>query len=146
MMTPSVRVFGLILAGLAAFALAGCGMGVNNDDPELASVIKRHYANNATEEAGACPNPKIDTIQERRVVDQSADGDEVMMIRYSYYDPSVDMDADWDRLVYLSQPCGGLAERQFVLERSPVGYRVKSMSGEHDHGHGSHQHDEDSKR
>ena len=143
MTTSSVHVFGLAIAGIAVFALAGCGTGADHD-PELTSVIKRHYAANATEEVGACPNPKIDTIQERRVVEQSADGDEVVMIRYSYFDPTVDMDADWDRLVYLSQPCGGLAERRFVLEKSPVGYRVKSMSGEHDHGHGSHQHDEDS--
>ena len=145
MMTPSVRSSSLVMASSAVFALASCGTGASGD-PELASVIKRHYADHATEEAGACPNPKIDTIQERRLVDRSSDGHEVMMIRYSYYDPSVDMDEDWDRLVYLSQPCGGLAERRFVLERSPVGYRVKSMSGEHHHGDGSHHHHKDSTR
>lgn len=119
----------LTAVSLAVLATAGCVMGPS-DDPKLANAIKQHYAHHATEEQGACRAPKIDTIQEQRLVEKSDDGGDVMIIRYSYFDRYVDMDADWDRLVHLSQPCGGIAERQFVLAKSPLGYRVTDMSGE----------------
>jgi|GEM_PF-1852954 len=128
---------------LASLLMTGCVIGPS-DNPRLASAVKQHYAAFATEEQGGCRSPKIDTIQEQRLVETSTVGNEVMMIRYSYYDPHVDMDADWDKLVYLSQPCGGIAERRFVLKKTDLGYRVTEMSGEHRHENGEHHHHEES--
>ncbi len=113
----------------------GCAMG-SGVDPGLASAIKEHYAAHATEEEGACRSPKIDTIQEHRPLETSKDSQNVMMVRYSYFDRHADMDANWDKLVYLSQPCGGIAERRFVLGRDERGYRVMDMGGEHRDGEG----------
>ncbi|MEM9626771.1 MAG: hypothetical protein AAGA21_11115 [Pseudomonadota bacterium] len=101
-----------------------------NEESGLASAIKEHYAAHATEEDGACRRPNMDTIQEHRLIDRSAEGHDVMMVRYSYFDRHADMDANWDKLVYLSQPCGGIAERRFVLARSQLSYRVMAMDGE----------------
>ena len=116
-------------------SMTGCTLNPG-DGHELASAIKEHYAAHATEERGACRSPRIDTIQEHRRLETSVDGEDVIMVRYTYFDPSADMDADWSKLVYLSQPCGGIAERQFVLARDDLGYRVTDMSGEH-HGQGA---------
>lgn len=133
-MTPTAiqtpfRLFGLI----AALTVTGCAMG-GHDDPELASSIREHYAAHATEEEGACRNPKIDTIQAHPVVERSEDGGEVMLVRYSYFDRHVDMEQRWSRLVHLNQPCGGIAERRFELMRDERGYRVIAMDGEHSAG------------
>ena len=117
------------LCCFAALAMTGCAFG-SAGDPGLALAIKEHYAAHATEEQGACRNPKIDTIEERRLLEKSKGGEDVMKVRYSYFDPSADMDADWSKLVYLSQPCGGIAERRFVLAHDDRGYRVIAMSGE----------------
>ncbi|MDH3660007.1 MAG: hypothetical protein OEU92_08255 [Alphaproteobacteria bacterium] len=117
------------LCGFAVLLVSGCAIG-EDGDPGLALAIREHYAAHATEEWGACRSPKIDTIQEHRVLEKSADGEDVIEVRYSYYDRHADMDAAWDKLVFLSQPCGGIAERRFVVARSDVGYRVTEMSGE----------------
>lgn len=114
---------------LLGLVLSGCAKAPE-EETRLASAIRQHYAAHASEEEGACSTPKIDTIQEQRQVETSAGGEEVVQVRYSYFDPNVDMDARFDRLVHLSQPCGGIAERRFVLARSDVGYRVTAMSGE----------------
>lgn len=119
-----------ILSCIAALILTGCMSGPDQD-PGLASAIKEHYAAHATEEQGACRSPKIDTIQAHRLVETSAEGEDVMMVRYSYFDRHADMDENWDKLVHLSQPCGGIAERRFVLAREKLGYRVTAMDGEH---------------
>ncbi len=108
---------------------SACALGPATD-PELASAIKAHYTAHATEEQGACGSPQIDTIQTHQTLETSANDEEVMLVRYSYFDRHADMDEAWDKLVYLSQPCGGIAERRFVLEKGARGYRVKEMSGE----------------
>jgi hypothetical protein len=117
-----------ILLGLAA-----CVTGPA-DDQGLTSAIRAHYAAHATEERGACRSPRIDTVQAHQTLETSANGEEVMLVRYSYYDRHADMDAAWDKLVHLSQPCGGIAERRFVLTKNALGYRVKAMSGERQDG------------
>jgi hypothetical protein len=118
-----------ILSVIAAIGLSGCAVG-SPEDPAIAAAIKNHYAAHATEEGGSCRSPQIDTIQTRRTLETSVQGEEVMLVRYGYFDRHVDMDAAWDKLVSLSQPCGGIAERRFVLTKSDLGYRVTEMSGE----------------
>lgn len=118
-----------LLSLVGAFFVTGCVTGPSTD-PGLEQAIKAHYAAHATEEAGACRAPRIDTVQNHRLVKRSEDGAEVMKVRYSYFDRHADMDADWQKLVYLSQPCGGIAERDFSLVRGPVGYKVVAMTGE----------------
>ncbi|MGI9501742.1 MAG: hypothetical protein ACR2RE_01630, partial [Geminicoccaceae bacterium] len=51
-------------------------------------------------------------------------------IRYGYFDQNADMDANWSALFHLSQACGGIAERDFSLTRTQLGYRVTDMTGE----------------
>lgn len=117
------------LSCIPVLCLSGCMMG-SGDDPGLVSAIKGHYAAHATEEQGACTSPKIDTIQEHRRLEAAAEGAEIVQVRYSYFDRHVDMDAAWDKLVSLNQPCGGIAERRFALTKGELGYRVTGMSGE----------------
>lgn len=117
------------LVSVAALGVFGCTVGPGYD-PGLASAIKAHYAAHATEEQGNCRSPRIDTIQEARLLETTADGGDVMLVRYGYFDRHADMDANWSRLVHLSQPCGGLAERRFVLTKDGVDYRVSDMDGE----------------
>ncbi|MEZ5934863.1 MAG: hypothetical protein R3F54_23595 [Alphaproteobacteria bacterium] len=119
----------------ALLLLAACA-GASDEDPRLTSAIRGYYAAHATEEQGACRSPKIDSIQDRHVLERSAEGGEVMLVRYSYFDRHADMDADWSRLVYLSQPCGGIAERRFEIIRGATGYQVTGMSGERRDGEG----------
>lgn len=109
--------------------MPGCALAPERDRA-LEAAIREHYAAHATEEQGACRTPKIDTIQDHHLVERSADGDDVLLVRYSYFDPHADMDANWDRLVYLSQPCGGLGERRFAVAPGELGYRVTRMGGE----------------
>ncbi|MGI9417553.1 MAG: hypothetical protein ACR2RA_06930 [Geminicoccaceae bacterium] len=109
--------------------MTGCAPGSQND-PGLATAIRAHYAAHATEEQGGCRSPQIDSIQDHRMMARSANGEEVMLVRYGYFDRHADMDAAYDKLVHLSQPCGGIAERRFTLARSDLGYRVIDMSGE----------------
>ncbi|MGI9452404.1 MAG: hypothetical protein ACR2QH_17455, partial [Geminicoccaceae bacterium] len=79
---------------------------------------------------GKCRTPEIDTIQRHEVKEKSEDGGEVVTIRYGYFDQNADMDANWSALFHLSQPCGGIAERDFSLTRTKLGYRVTDMTGE----------------
>lgn len=118
-----------VLSSVLLLTAAGCAAG-SEDEQRIAQAIKEHYAAYATEEGGTCRSPKIDSVQEHRLLETTTDGFDVMMVRYSYFDRHADMDANWERLVYLSQPCGGIAERQFVLARSEFGYRVMDMDGE----------------
>lgn len=109
--------------------LNACVLGPTAD-PGLERAIKDHYAKHATEEDGHCRTPQIDTIQSHQTIDTSERDGEVMTVRYSYFDRSVDMDADWGAFFHLSQPCGGITERDFSLTRTDLGYRVTDMTGE----------------
>ena len=119
------------LSCMAFLAIAACSSDQEALERNgLTSAIKDHYAAHATEEQGGCRSPKIDSILQRDVLAGTADGQDVMTVRYSYFDRHADMDQNLDRLVYLNQPCGGIGEREFRLSRGPVGYEVIAMSGE----------------
>lgn len=121
----------MIVAALGAciLGLDGCTLGTSTD-PGLEKAIRSHYASYATEELGHCRSPKIDTIQSHEPGRKADNGGEVMLVRYSYYDQHADMDANYSRLFHLAQECGGLAQREFTLQRTDLGYRVTAMGGE----------------
>lgn len=118
-----------LTVGIVTLTLSACVLGPTAD-PGLERAIKAHYAQHATEEDGGCRTPQIDTIQSHQTTSKSEDGDEVMTVRYSYFDRHADMDANWGALFHLSQTCGGIAERDFSLTRTDLGYRVTAMTGE----------------
>lgn len=115
--------------GVVALSLSACVIGPTVDHG-TERIIKAHYAKHATEEDGKCRTPRIDTVQSYRPIGEPGTGSEVVAIRYSYYDPNADMDANWNALFHINQPCGGIAERNFALTRTELGYRVINMSGE----------------
>ena len=116
----------LLSTGLA-LALAGCASLGEPD--ELQQKLESHYAGVATEEEGACPSPEIASITHRKVLDSSAERTR-LRVRYSYFDPSREGDASWQQVLLADRPCTGFAERDFVLERGRLGYKVVEMSGE----------------
>lgn len=107
--------------------LAGCA-GASHQDDELTAKIKRFYAAEAVEEAGACPSPEIGAITKRRVLEASATRT-VLQVRYTYYDPSVGGGTDWSRILFTERPCTGTAERAFTFERNLAGQAVVAMDG-----------------
>jgi len=121
----------LAFSCLVMSSLAACGSGQGaKERAALTSAIKHHYAAHATEEQGGCRTPKIDTILQHHLLEPAADGQDVMMVRYSYFDRHADMDANLDRFISPIQTCGGISEREFKLNRSLLGYEVIAMSGE----------------
>jgi len=114
---------------VALLSAAGCTFGSDRDH-KLTAAVKKYYAANATEEQGRCRTPKIDTVYEHRIIKASSEGEDVMVVRYSYFDRHADMDANNNRFVSLSQVCAGIAERQFIVARQDIGYRVMDMDGE----------------
>lgn len=119
-----------LMMSMVVFSMGACVFGPEADSG-LERVIKAHYASYATEEDGKCRTPQIDTIQNHQPTTSSETGVEVMKVRYSYFDRHADMEANWGALFHLTQPCGGIAERNFSLIRTELGYRVTDMAGEH---------------
>jgi hypothetical protein len=109
--------------------LAGCATSPTPPDT-LLPALQRHYALYAVEEAGACPEPELASIMQRKVVSTSGDRT-VLRVRYSYVDPSVDDATDWDRVLLRERRCTGVGERDFTLVKRQTGYGVVEMSGEH---------------
>jgi hypothetical protein len=52
-----------------------------------------------------------------------------LRVRYSYFDPSAPGGADWTRVLQAERECTGLAERDFTLVSTDLGYKVIEMSG-----------------
>lgn len=123
----------LPIGAVIILSLGACVLGPVAD-PGPDRVIKAYYARHATEENGKCRAPRIDTIQSHQPKSYLESGIEVVTIRYSYYDRHADMDANWGALFHLAQPCGGIAERDFSLIRTNLGYRITDMKGERREG------------
>lgn len=119
-MTRAAAVLPLLLLPFGA-----CAMGPTHDP--LGVAIQRYYAAHAQEEDGRCRQPRIDTISERRVLERHGQASR-LYVRYSYFDPSVNMDTTWDSLFNKALACSGFAERDFDIEQTEIGYRVTGMS------------------
>lgn len=114
-------------AVLLALALAGCATPEPGQD-DLVDKVGAYYAAHAVEEDGRCPSPRMESIVRRKVLASRAD-QTVLHVRYSYYDPTDDEAGDLRNLFVSDKPCTGIAERDFTLVPSPLGYRVQAMSG-----------------
>jgi hypothetical protein len=108
-------------------ALAGCAASAPPDT--LLPALQRYYAGHAIEEGGACPQPALASIAQRKVVSSSGE-QTVLRVRYSYVDGSVEDETDWDRVLLRERKCAGMGERDFTLVKRPTGYAVTGMSGE----------------
>jgi hypothetical protein len=111
---------------LALASLVGCTSMAPEDD--LAAEIAQYYAEHASEEGGRCAAPKIASVTKRKMLASSGEVTH-LRVRYSYFDPSVPGGADWTRVLQAERECTGVAERDFTLVSTDLGYKVIEMSG-----------------
>jgi hypothetical protein len=111
---------------LALAVLVGCTTTAPRDD--LAAEIAQYYAEHASEEDGRCAAPEIASITRRKVLGSSGEVTH-LRVRYSYFDPNVPGGADWTRVLQAERECTGVAERDFTLVSTNLGYKVVQMSG-----------------
>jgi hypothetical protein len=114
-------------AGLLALAsLVGCTSMAPQDD--LAAEVTRYYAAHASEEDGRCTSPEIASVTKRKVLGSSGEVTH-LRVRYSYFDASAPGATDWTRVLQAPRACTGVAEREFTLVATDLGYKVMQMSG-----------------
>jgi hypothetical protein len=113
-------------SALVLASLLGCTSMAPQDD--LAAEVAQYYAGHASEEDGRCTSPEIASVTKRKVLGSSAEATR-LRVRYSYFDPSAEGATDWTSVLRTERACTGFAERDFTLERGPLGYRVVEMSG-----------------
>jgi hypothetical protein len=111
---------------LALACLVGCTSMAPRDD--LAAEIAQYYAQHASEEDGRCAAPEIASVTRRKVLASSGEVTH-LRVRYSYFDPSAPGGADWTRVLQAERECAGVAERDFTLVSTDLGYKVIEMSG-----------------
>jgi hypothetical protein len=111
---------------LALALLASCTSLAPRDD--LAAEIARYYAEHASEENGRCAAPEIASVTKRKVLASSGEVTH-LRVRYSYFDPSAPGAADWTWVLQAERACTGIAERDFTLVSTDLGYKVIEMSG-----------------
>jgi len=95
---------------------------------DLAVEIAQYYAEHASEEDGRCAAPEIASLTKRKVLASSGEVTH-LRVRYSYFDPGAPGAADWTRVVQAERECTGVAERDFTLVSTDLGYKVIEMSG-----------------
>ena len=111
----------------ALFAAGGCANPFVEED--LGAEIRRYYAAHATEQDGACPNPRIASITAPKPL-PTEEPPTTLTVRYSYFDASVEETPDWSHVLVADRACTGFAEREFTLVRRKTGTQVIDMSGE----------------
>ena len=111
---------------LALALVVGCTSTAPRD--ELAAEIAQYYAEHASEEDGRCAAPEIASVTRRKVLASSGEVTH-LRVRYSYFDPSAPGGADWTRVLQAERACTGVAERDFTLVATDLGYKVIEMSG-----------------
>jgi hypothetical protein len=127
---PALRAGARLARAGGALALAhllGCASLPPPDD-DLAAEIAQYYAAHASEEDGRCAAPEIASVTKRKVLASSGEATR-LRVRYSYFDPSVPGATDWTRVLQAARPCTGVAERDFTLVSTDLGYKVVEMSG-----------------
>jgi hypothetical protein len=113
-----------VLLGLAF--LSGCTIAPAPDD--VTTKITQYYAEHASEEGGHCVAPEIASVTKRKVLASSGQVTH-LRVRYSYFDASAPGATDWTRVLQAPRACTGVAERDFTLVSTDLGYKVMQMSG-----------------
>ena len=114
------------IAGVLALGgLAGCASAPQDD---VATQITQYYAEHASEEDGRCAAPEIASLTRRKVLASSGQVTH-LRVRYSYFDASAPGATDWTRVLVSDRECTGVAERDFTLVSTDLGYKVVQMSG-----------------
>ena len=90
--------------------------------------IAQYYAEHASEEGGRCAEPEIASVTKRKVLARSGEVTH-LRVRYSYFDASAPGATDWTRVLQAPRACTGVAERDFTLVSTDLGYKVMQMSG-----------------
>jgi hypothetical protein len=123
---PRAQMRPVCTAGLLALAsLVGCTSIAPQDD--LAAEVTRYYAAHASEEDGRCTSPAIASVTKRKVLGSTGEVTHVR-VRYSYFDANAGA-TDWTRVLQAPRACTGVAERDFTLVSTDLGYKVMQMSG-----------------
>ena len=112
---------------LATVMLAGCA-AMSPPEDDLEAKLASYYAAHAVEEDGHCERPQIDSITHRKVLQSNAKRT-VLRVRYSYFDASAPGATDWTKVLQAPRACTGVAERDFTLVSTDLGYKVMQMSG-----------------
>ena len=114
-------------AGLLAL---GCLIGCTTTPPpdDVTTKITQYYAEHASEEDGRCAAPEIASVTKRKVLASSGEVTH-LRVRYSYFDASAPGATDWTRVLQAARACTGVAERDFTLVSTDLGYKVMQMSG-----------------
>jgi hypothetical protein len=95
---------------------------------DVATKIAQYYAEHASEEDGRCAEPEIASVTRRKVLASSGEVTH-LRVRYSYFDASVPGASNWTRVLVADRECTGIAERDFTLVSTDLGYKVVQMSG-----------------
>jgi hypothetical protein len=111
---------------LALGCVAGCAAAPPPD--EVTTKITQYYAEHASEEDGRCIAPEIASVTKRKVLASSGEVTH-LRVRYSYFDASASGATDWARVLQAPRACTGVAERDFTLVSTDLGYKVMQMSG-----------------
>ena len=111
---------------LALGCLAGCTTTPPPDD--VTTKITQYYAEHASEEGGRCAEPEIASVTKRKVLGSSGQVTQ-LRVRYSYFDASAPGATDWTSVLQAPRACTGVAERDFTLVSTDLGYKVLQMSG-----------------
>ncbi len=127
---PSARRAGARLAPTAGALALALLVGCTATPPQaaLAAEIAQYYAEHASEEDGRCATPEIASLTRRKVLASSGEVTR-LRVRYSYFDPSAPGGTDWIRVLQAERECTGVAERDFTLVSTDLGYKVIEMSG-----------------
>jgi hypothetical protein len=111
---------------LALACLSGCATTPPPDD--VTTKITQYYAEHANEEGGRCVAPEIASVTKRKVLGSSGEVTH-LRVRYSYFDAGAPGATDWTRVLQAPRACTGVAERDFTLVSTDLGYKVLQMSG-----------------
>jgi hypothetical protein len=111
---------------LSLACISGCTTAPPADD--VTTKITQYYAEHASEEGGHCVAPEIASVTRRKVLASSGQVTH-LRVRYSYFDASAPGATDWTRVLQAPRACTGVAERDFTLVSTDLGYKVMQMSG-----------------
>lgn len=123
--TLNTTILALLLAGCSSSIFKGELAGYDG----LATKIRFYYADNALEENGMCRRPELQAITRTDVIEDTSEK-LVLQIRYHYQDNAFAQDfGDGENGALILFSCRGFENRTFVVDKTPEGLVVASMTG-----------------